>query len=83
MRIVYVYRLTDVRKMDSLLQEAIAAMLAAELAIAIAQNRDLMKDMFSIYRQKLDEAKMIDAIEGPIETVTVTDWIEARLGGEA
>ena len=81
MKIVYIFRLTDVAKMDPLLQQAIAALLAAELAVAIAQNRDLMKTLFQLYQSKVDEAKNVDAIEGPVERVQMTDWLEARLGG--
>jgi hypothetical protein len=81
MRIAYIFRLIDVARMDPLLQQAIAAMLAAELAIAIAQNRELMKTLFQLYQSKLEEAKTVDAIEGPIETAEMSTWLEARLSG--
>jgi hypothetical protein len=81
MRIVYIFRLTDVAKMDPLLQQAIAAMLAAELSIAIVQNRDLMRMLFQLYKDKVEEAKTVDVVEGPIETAEMSTWLEARLQG--
>ena len=80
LNIVYIFQLTDVSKMDPLLQDAIAALLAAELAIPIAQNLNLYRSLMTVYAEKLAEARLQDSLEGPIEVIESTAWVDARVG---
>lgn len=79
--ISYVYDLIDVSKMDPLLQQAIAAFLAAELSIPIAQNGDLRRTNIAVYKDKLAEAQHADVVEAPNEVVSANDWVDARFRG--
>ena len=55
--IMYLARITDVNEYDSLLQEAIAARLAAELAYAITQSSSVTQLMQKTYEDKIREAR--------------------------
>ena len=81
MNIMYVFQLTDVSRMDPLLQKAIATKLAAELAIPIAQNLDLYRTLNALYTERIAEARLQDAMEGPLEVIESTSWVNARLSG--
>jgi hypothetical protein len=78
--ISYIKRITDVDLFDNLLFEAIAAYLASLLAFPITKSRSLMGDMFSIYKDKMRDARRVDGLEtGYSETVGANLWIESRL----
>lgn len=79
--ISYVFDLTDVSKMDPLLQQAIAAFLAAELAIALVQSKTLHRQLAVVYKDKLAEAQHADVLEGPIEVLSADAWLDARFRG--
>jgi hypothetical protein len=80
-KISYVYDLEDVSKMDPLLQQTMAAFLAAELAIPVTQSKDLSRQLFGLYKEKLAEAQHTDVVEAPIDVVTEDSWIDARHRG--
>lgn len=80
MEIRYVFDLTDISRMDSLLQSAIAAKLAWDMAVPITSSRELMQDMARIYADRLAEARYIDASEGPVQVVEGSRWVDARQG---
>ena len=82
-QIAYVFDLTDVTEMDSTLQDAIAAKLAAEICVALTGNRELMRDVSTVYRDKLAEARYQDAQEGSIEAIEGFRWVDARIGADA
>lgn len=78
--IVYIFRLTDVVKMDELLKQAIAARLAWVFAYKITGSRELTRELAQEYQAVLAEASHVDAIEAPVEEVLPSSWIEARVG---
>ena len=78
--LVYIFRLTDVVKMDELLKQAIAARLAWEFAYKLTGDRNLRNDMAAEYQRVLAEAAHVDALEAPVETIQPSEWVEARLG---
>lgn len=80
MNIIYIFQLTDVSKMDPLLQETIATLLAAELAIPIANNLNLHRSLTALYADRLAEARLHDALESPVEVIESTRWVDARSG---
>ena len=77
-KIVYLARNTDVNEYDSLLQEAIAARLASELAYAITQSNSVMQLMQGIYENKIREARFMDATEGTADKLEANEFITAR-----
>jgi hypothetical protein len=79
--ISYVRRETDPRKYDALLDEALAARLAATLAYPLTGSTSLAQACWNVYQDKLGEARGVDAREGVPESVTPTNWLGAKLGG--
>ena len=77
--IMYLARITDVNEYDSLLQEAIAARLAAELAYAITQSSSVTQLMQKTYEDKIREARFLDATEGTADKLEANEFITARL----
>ena len=80
--ITYVRDQTDIAALDPLFQDAFAAKLAAEVCVALTGNRELMRDMRRLYADKLNEARYMDAQEGPIQAVEGSAWFDARTGGD-
>lgn len=78
--ILYIARVTDVNEMSMLLREAIAARLAADINYALtgASPRD-REQMWTLYEQKLRQAKTADAQEGTAETLVDDTFLDARL----
>ncbi|WP_419785992.1 hypothetical protein [Pseudodesulfovibrio sp.] len=79
--ISYVRRETDPAKYDALLDETLAARLAATLAYPLSGSTSLAQAFWDIYRKKLAEARGVDAREGVPESVTPTNWLRARTAG--
>jgi len=80
-QLVYVRRLEDVTKWDSLLTEVIAARLAAELAMSITQDRAISQQMYQLYNDKLKEARNADAMDEPPQHLDADLWLGSRLTG--
>jgi hypothetical protein len=68
--LVYLARVTDPNQWDSLLNEAIAARLASEVAFALVQSTSLTANLYALYESKLSEARFTDATEGTPGAVT-------------
>ena len=82
MKILYVAKITDTTEYDTLLIETLSARLAAEMCYPITQSSTLMDRMFSIYENKLKEARFTDATEGTADDdvrIQADDFINARL----
>ena len=62
--LIYIARVTDPNTYDTLLQEAIAARLAADISFTLSQSTSLTQNMYSLYESKLKEARFVDATEG-------------------
>ena len=77
--IMYLARITDVNEYDSLLQEAKAARLAAELAYAITHSSSVTQLMQKTYEDKIREARFLDATEGTADKLEANEFITARL----
>lgn len=77
--IEYVARVTDVSLFDALFADALAARLAAEIAIALTDNKTAADLMMSVYQEKLAEARVVDSQEGtPRDWVDTSAWLRAR-----
>lgn len=77
-RIRYIKRVEDSTEYDALLVQAIGARIAADLAMPLTQSQDLMKSMWSLYVEKLREARGIDGQEGTPDQFEDDTWIGAR-----
>ena len=62
--LIYIARGPDPHPYDTLLQEAIAARLAADVSFTLSQSTSLTQNMYSLYESKLKEARFVDATEG-------------------
>ena len=64
MKILYVARITDPNEYDELLRETLSAALAADIAYAITSSNPVAVNMYNLYKEKLKEARFVDATEG-------------------
>lgn len=78
LKILYIGALTDPTQFGPLLANAIAARLAAELAYPLTASTSFSQAMGQFYRDKLSEARAIDAQEGTPERIEANDWLESR-----
>lgn len=79
--LLYIYRLETVPFMDDGLKECIAARLAAEIAYKLTSDKQVARDMYTVYTDKLNEARYADSLESPIETLENRAWVDARFAG--
>lgn len=68
--LVYLARVEDPNEWDALLNEAIAARLAADISFAMVQSTSLTANLYALYESKLSEARFTDATEGTPGAVT-------------
>ena len=78
LRILYIAQITDPTRFGPLLADAIAARLAAELAYPLTASTSLGQAMGQSYRDKLAEARAIDAQEGTAGRLSADEWLESR-----
>ena len=71
-------RVTDTGKWTSLFVEAVTARLAAELCVALTENRQREVDLWSLYDAKLREAAARDGQQGESDDMDVGSFIKAR-----
>jgi hypothetical protein len=79
LRILYIAQLADPTRFGPLLADAIAARLAAELAYPMTASSALGQAMSQTYREKLAEARAVDAQEGTAGRLSAGEWLESRL----
>ena len=77
--IIYIGRVTDTENFDSLLNKAISARLAAEIAYNITGSNSVAQNMLTIYEARLKEAKGVDSMEGYPEQPQADDFTNIRL----
>ena len=77
--IIYIGRITDTEQYDSLLNKAISARLAAEIAYNITGSNSIASNMIALYEARLKEAKGVDSMEGFPEQPQADDFTNIRL----
>lgn len=77
-KITYIGRVTDTEQYDSLLSSTIATAIAAETAYSITGSANVGKLMEERYRNKLREARSVDAMEGYPEQIIADEFINVR-----
>lgn len=80
LKIKYIALLTDVPRYDTLLVDALAARLAADMAHPLLQASSTMEQMWQLYELKLREAKYVDAQENSQEVLDADYWLNSRFG---
>jgi len=79
MRIKFIKRITDPNEFDALCVQAIAARLSSVLAMPITQSQSHVDLMWKMYKEKLMEARAINAQEGGAqEELSADQWINSR-----
>lgn len=78
----YIARITDTTRFDPLFVFALAALLAAEAALPITNSQSLRENAVARFREKLQEARSVDAMENPQETLLADDFIAAFFGDD-
>ena len=79
--IIYIFRLTEVAKMDELLKNAIAARLAYQITLALKGSMQQVAFFKQEFNEMMSEAMYLDAIQGPVDVMQGTEWLNARLSG--
>ena len=77
-KIMYVGQVTDTTQYDSSLIDTLAARLAHEVCYAITGSTSLTNTTYSLYQEKLKEARFVDATEGAPQRIEASDFIESR-----
>jgi hypothetical protein len=77
-RIKYIARITDPQQYDALLIDALSARLASEIAYAATGSTSVSQLADALYRDKLREARFVDATEGAPQKLEASDFIESR-----
>ena len=78
LHILYIAQIIDPTRFGPLLADTIAARLAAELAYPLTASTSLGQAMGQSYRDKLTEARAIDAQEGSAGRLSTNEWLESR-----
>jgi hypothetical protein len=76
--IEYVGRADDPTLYDAVFIDAFAARLAAELAMSLTDNAQIVATLWDFYNQKLAEARVMDANEGTPRGLDADAWIASR-----
>lgn len=77
-KITYIKKVTDVGLFDANFVDVLSWRLAADLAYPIVQSSSLVAQMFSIYEQRLSQARSFDAMEGSLDQVDADAWVVTR-----
>ena len=79
MKILYVARITDPNQYDELLRETLSASLGADIAFAITSNNQTAQNMYTLFQDKLRDARFVDSTEGQNidQDLGMTDSIDA------
>lgn len=81
-QLLYLCRLEDPTQFDALLDDAIAARLAADINYVMTANATLGESLAKYAQAKLIEARRTDAREGIVDRQReVSSWLNSRSGG--
>lgn len=62
-----IWRVTNIGLYSPMFIQCLAQRIAADLAIPLTQNRNLQRDMWALYQEKLNKASAMDGIQGKME----------------
>lgn len=81
---IYLYgqkRVYDTAHWTPMFVQVVAARIAADIAMALTENRKLQVDMWQLYERKLAEAAASDGQQGSNDFITQTQLVDVRSGG--
>lgn len=76
--LVYTYRVVNPAIIDALCAEVIACYLAYDISYALIQTGQVQEQLYSLYQEKLRQAKSIDAKEEPARELEANLFLESR-----
>jgi hypothetical protein len=76
--LTYIFKNTDEATWDTSFQEAFAAELASDICYALTQSATLTDMRRKEAKEKLEEAKSNDAIEGTAKRLQIDSWTRVR-----
>lgn len=77
-KIVYISRVSDPAQFDQMFADALTARLAARLAYPVTGSAQVARDLYTIYMDRLRDARSMDAQEGTPEEFDSDTLIEVR-----
>ena len=77
-KIFYLSDITNTTLFDPMFDEALAWLLAADLAFDISSGLDIVKMAREGFALAMKDAKRADAIEGTPEIIQVSEWVDSR-----
>ena len=78
MSIQYVKNVTDTTLFPPDFEEALSFLIAADIAYSLTNSRSLARDMFTLYKAEIAEARSFDAQESSLNEVEANEWLDAR-----
>lgn len=78
LRVFVIRRITTVAEMDATFTEALAWLLALNVAYVLSLGSDLVKNAQTGLEKAMNDARLSDAIEGWPERQVVSEWVDSR-----
>jgi len=78
LKIRYIKRDTDYGNWDPLAVDALASLLAAEIAPKVGVSDGDRAELVQIYREKIAEARAVDGQEGMPDMIPAFEWLDVR-----
>lgn len=75
----YVFRQTNVNLYPPLFKEALAALVGAELAILLSNDKNMEAKQLKIFEEKIKKARFVDATQDTPEDIEADEWLMARI----
>lgn len=76
--LLYTYRVSNPALIDVLCAEVIACYLAYDISYALIQTGQVQEQLYSLYQEKLRQAKSVDAKEDPARELEANLFLESR-----
>lgn len=80
LRIFYLDRITDPTQFDPMFVEALAWLLAYDIAYALSSGPALIDRALRGFSETIKDAKRADAVEGTPEHIEASEWTDSRWG---
>jgi hypothetical protein len=80
-KIFYIEDVTATGDFDPLFIEALAWLLAKDLAYALSTGPRMVQMTDASFRETMRQAKLADAIEGTPEVMEASEWVDSRYAG--
>jgi hypothetical protein len=78
LELIYIYRVSNATLIEPLCSEVISCYLAYDISYALIQTGSIQEQLYSLYEQKLRQAKSVDAKENPAQELEASLFLESR-----